>query len=321
MSPVVPLRRVVATAAALLATLPLVVVAAPLAVGAPDPRRTQPLYVDPYSQAAGQDDVYRTSIGARPQSLWVLPESFPTDQVRARVADYAGRAVAAGSTPSLVVYGIPDRDCGQSSAGGLPDAAAYRSWVGEVADGLRGTHALVVLEPDAIALMGSCPTPGRLAMLRSATRTLHRAGAWVYLDAGHSAWTPYAGRAHRLVKAGIRWARGFSTNVSNVRPTHAEQRYAALLLRQLRGLGVRGKHYVVDTSRNGARPRDHDVINPPWARLGAAPRLVFRGAFDGRLWVKRPGESDGYAHDGPGAGQWCDRLADRLLGRPDGGVC
>lgn len=317
--PAVLPRRVVATAAALIATVP---VAVPLAAsGATDPRRTQRLYVDPSSQAAAQGDAYRTAIGARPQALWVMPESFPTDQVRARLADYTARATAAGRTPSLVVYGIPDRDCGQFSAGGLADAAAYRSWIGEVASGLRGTHAIVVLEPDAIPLIGSCPTPGRLRMLRSATRVLAGAGAWVYLDAGHSGWTPYAGRAGRLVKAGIRWARGFSTNVSNFRPTRDEQRYAALLLGQLGRLGVRGKHYVVDTSRNGARPRDHDVINPPWARLGAAPRLVFRGAFDGRLWVKRPGESDGYAHDGPGAGQWCDRLADRLLGRADGGAC
>ena len=85
---------------------------------------------------------------------------------------------------------------------------------------------------------------------------------------------------------------------------------------------MKGKRYVVDTSRNGyASPVGGDVLNPTWARLGKAPRLVFDGAFDGTLWVKHPGESDGRVNGGSSSGEWCDMLADRLLGRSDRSSC
>jgi endoglucanase len=136
----------------------------------------------------------------------------------------------------------------------------------------------------------------------------------VYLDAGHSDWRPYDTRAQLLKKAGIAYDRGFSTNVSNFRPTADEKSYAGELLDGLRALGVKGKHYVIDTSRNGnPSPVNGDVINPTWALLGAKPKLVFDGAFDGTLWVKHPGESDGQYNGGNQSGHWCDMLADRLI--------
>jgi endoglucanase len=295
-----------------------------------DPRRTQGLFVDPTMPASQQGGVYLQRIGTVAQSFWVIPEAYGVDAVRDEVTEYTGDALAARKTPVLTVYGVPGRDCGRYSSGNpLTTAAAYRDWIRQVALGLTGTKALVVLEPDALPLFSSdlnaCPTKpaGWQAMLRFASRTLSRSGAWVYLDAGHSNWTPYASRPSFLKAAGVRWARGISTNVSNFRPTPDEKAYATALLRGLRKLGIRGKHYVVDTSRNGAAPSadGYDVINPTWARIGKKPRLTFKGAFDGTLWVKHPGESDGYENGGPASGQWCDFLADRLLGIPESGSC
>lgn len=289
-----------------------------------DVRRTRGLFVDPLMPAAQQGSAYAT-IAKKPQALWFSNEYYPTSQVRAAAHRYVARAAQARKTPVLVVYSIPDRDCGQYSSGGLPGGRAYKSWVAQLARGIRGSRSMVVLEPDAIPFYGSgaCQnSTGRLALLRYATRTLARAGAWVYLDAGHSDWTPYDGRALLLKKAGIGYARGFSTNVSNFRRTGSEKVYATYLLRKLRQLDVKGVKYVIDTSRNGAAsPVSGDVINPTWARVGARPRLVFKGAFDGTLWVKHPGESDGPVNGGPPSGQWCDILADRLLGRPDSAAC
>jgi endoglucanase len=228
----------------------------------------------------------------------------------------------------LTVYGIPGRDCGgHSSSGALKNATQYRAWIRQVGSGLKGQNALVILEPDALPFFGSdvqCDRPaGWLGMLRFASKTLSKSGAWVYIDAGHSNWTPYDKRPAQLKQAGIAYARGFSTNVSNFRTTAAEQAYARTLLRELKKLGVKGKKYVVDTSRNGRSggPQDGRVINPTWARLGAAPKLRFKGAFDGTLWVKHPGESDGPECGGPSSGQWSSLLADRLLGRVADGGC
>jgi endoglucanase len=292
---------------------------------AKDPRRTQGLFVDNLMPAANQDQVYADAIARKAQALWIIPEAYPTAQVTGVVRAYTSRAKKANKTPILSVYGIPDRDCGMYSSGGLPGAAEYRQWVKQVSRGLKGQKALVVLEPDAIPFYGDsrCQNAsGRLGLLRFASRVMSKAGAWVYLDAGHSDWRPYDTRAQLLKRAGIQYARGFSTNVSNFRTTADEKRYAGELLSGLRSLGVKGKHYVIDTSRNGnPNPVNGDVINPTWARLGAKPRLVFKGAFDGSLWIKHPGESDGYANGGPSSGQWCDLLADRLLGRTGTGNC
>jgi endoglucanase len=287
-----------------------------------DPRRTRGLFVDPLMPAANEERVFRERIGTKAQALWIIPEAYPTREVRDVVRAYTSRARGARKTPVLSIYGIPDRDCGMHSSGGLPGARPYKRWVRQISRGLEQQQALVVLEPDAIPFYGDprCENAGdRLGLLRYAARVLRTSGAWVYLDAGHSDWTPYDDRARLLKRAGIEYARGFSTNVSNFRPTADEKRYAGELLGDLRGLGVRGKHYVVDTSRNGApQPVSGDVINPAWARVGKAPRLVLDGAFDGTLWVKHPGESDGA--DVP-SGQWCDYLADRLLGRAESGSC
>lgn len=306
-----PLPRArTAPLAAVLATL----LAALVAPGYAATRPLAPGYVDPYATATTAGPAYAL-LAQRPTARWVTSS---TPQVRQTVAEYVAGAATAHRTPELALYAIPARDCGSYSAGGLPNAAAYRAWIGQVAAALGGTRTLIVLEPDALPQLGTCHGQGhRTQLLRWAAKRLTRAGGWVYLDAGHSGWVPPRVMATRLKRAGVAQARGFATNVANFRPTAAEKRYAARVIRALRGLGARGVHYVVDTSRNGARPAPAgaDWCNPVRARIGAPPRLVLRGAFDGRLWVKHPGESDGPCHGGPAAGAWCQLLADRLLGR------
>jgi endoglucanase len=290
-----------------------------------DPRRSRGLFVDPLMPAANQERVYADALGRKAQALWIIPEAYPTSQVRSIVRQYTDRANGAKKIPMLSIYGIPDRDCSGQSQGGLPNAAAYRGWIRQIGQGLKQQHAMVVLEPDALPFYGnpSCSHAGnRLGMLAFASKTLSKSGAWVYIDAGHSDWRPYDDRPSLLKKAGIRYARGFSTNVSNFRPTKDEKAYATFLLRGLRKIGIKGKHYVIDTSRNGnPSPVNGDVLNPTWAKVGKAPRLVFQGAFDGTLWIKHPGESDGYVNGGNASGQWCDLLADRLLNRRESNGC
>lgn len=291
------------------------------AAAKPDPRKSRGLFVDPVMPAYKSGGVYRDRIGRYAQAFWVIPEEYGTATARWDVRAYTARAIDAKKTPVLSVYGIPGRDCGMYSSGNpLTTAGEYRGWIRQVAAGLRDQKAIVVLEPDALSFFSStdqvCPDKpeGWEGMLRFASRVLSKTGAWVYLDAGHSNWTPHDDRPIYLKKSGIEFARGFSTNVSNFRPTADEQAYAATLLAGLRKLGITGKRYVIDTSRNGVAPADNQVINPPWAEVGRPPRLVFDGSFDGTLWVKHPGESDGYENGGNESGHWCDMLADRLLG-------
>jgi endoglucanase len=278
-----------------------------------DPRRTRGLFVDPRMPAATKGSRY-APLGRKPQALWVT-DYYPTSGVQSAVRDYVTRANKQNKTPVLAIYAIPNRDCGRYSAGGLASASGYKAWLEQVARGLNGSHAMVVLEPDAVPDLGDCAGQGnRAALIRWAAKRLSKTDAWTYLDAGNSVWHPASVIAARLKSVGVQYVRGISLNVGNFRATAEQQAYAVQVLNELTSLGVSGKHFIVDTSRNGAKPPDSQVCNPSWARVGSAPLLVFHGAYDGRLWIKHPGESDGGCNGGPSSGAWSDALADHLLG-------
>ncbi len=281
-----------------------------------DPRRTRGLFVDKLMPAAqaSQSDSRFAKIGKRPQALWIT-DYYSKKKVRKAVRAYTDRANRANKTPMVALYAIPGRDCGLHSAGGFK-AKVYKAWVKQVVRGLRGQHAIAVVEPDAVAFLGDCDGQGnRAKLLRTTTRQLTRARVWTYLDAGHAGWHSPPVIAQRLQRSGIRHARGFSLNVGNFVRTGTERAYAVRVNRELRKLGIRGKRYVIETARNGAgEAPDLQVCNPPHARIGRKPALVFKRALDGYLWIKHPGESDGPCNGGPASGEWWPDGALRLLG-------
>lgn len=283
-----------------------------------DPRLHRKIYVSKKSQAfrAAKRDRRFRPIGRQPMAQVVSENWFPMATVKRQVRTYAKKANKHHRTPLLAIYAIPARDCGGYSAGGL-DHASYKKWIRRIAQGIKGRHAMVVLEPDALGLLGSCGGQGdRTGTLAYATRVLSAAGAWVYIDAAHSAWIKPHIMAKRLIAAGIRDARGFSVNVASFVKTKLEKQYAKRILRALRKRGVGRKHYVMDTSRNGNGQRTgNDWCNPLYARLGRAPEVVAKRKIDAYVWVKAPGESDGYCNGGPYAGAWWPEYALRLMGK------
>jgi endoglucanase len=294
---------------------PAVAVAA--AVLAASPFAGARFYVDPHANARQQASAWRASrpadarllarIGSRPQADW-FTEPEPFGAADARVDEI----VRAGALPVLVAYFLPDRDCGNYSAGGARTAAEYRRWIGELARAIGRRRAVVILEPDGLAGM-DCLRPARqrlrTTLVREAIRRLERQpGVSVYVDAGHSAWHRPAEIAARLRAAGVEAATGFALNVSNYRTTAELLAYGAAVSR-LAG----GKHFVLDTSRNGRGPLpaaelrkpEDSWCNPPGRGLGLAPTArTGHPLADAFLWIKRPGESDGTCNGGPPAGQW-----------------
>jgi len=281
-----------------------------------DVRLTRSLFADPTSTAAiaAKHDARFASLARTPQAFWAT-DGLKVSKVRKAVKAYASRAAKKKRTPVVAVYAIPARDCGNHSAGTF-DAPTYRRWISQLAAGLKGSKAMVVLEPDALAMLGQCDAQGdRAGLLRYAAKKLKRAGAWVYIDAGHSSWIAPDVMASRLRAAGLSYARGFSTNVANFRSTADETAYGDAVIGALRQQGVTGKRFVVETARNGAVTAAGDFCNPVSARVGQKPRIVKRGNVDAYLWVKHPGESDGACNGGPNAGQWWPGGALALLGR------
>ncbi len=197
-----------------------------------------------------------------------------------------------------MVYNVPNRDCGGPSGGGAPSHAAYRAWVDEVAAGLAGRPATIVLEPDVLPLMSTCQNTDQQnqtkASMAYAGKKLKSgsAGAKVYFDIGHSAWLAPAEAANRLRGADIsNSADGISTNVSNYRSTSDEVNFAKNVLN---AVGDGRLKAVVDTSRNGNGPAGSEWCDPPGRAIGT-PSTANTGdsKIDAFLWVKLPGESDG----------------------------
>lgn len=284
------------------------------------------LFVDPEGAAPDQVRAYRAEgklaqaaaadrIAAQPQPEWVTGSA---EDVAGEVGPYLQRARAAGGRPLLVGYAVPGRDCGAGySGGGAADAAAYEAWSTAFAESLRGSGAIVVLEPDAIphALQGSCDQDpsARYALLADATAKLADAGAVVYLDAGHPGFTgDVAATADALRRSGVARAAGFSLNVANFLSTADNVRYGTAISRALGGR----THFVIDTSRNGAAEEADGFCNPPGRRLGQPPTLnPGIPLVDALLWIKRPGESDGDCGGGaPTAGEWYADYALSLVG-------
>jgi endoglucanase len=264
------------------------------------------LYRDPDSNvvrwvaANGGDSragVIRTNIASQPQARWFANFNLSTAQQEA--SSFVGAANAAGQVPVMSVYMIPNRDCGGASAGGAPDFNQYQTWVSNFSRGLGNRLAVIVLETDSIALqtcLGQQELSSRNAALSTAVRTIKSANpnAKVYLDGGHSAWNSASEQANRLRAAGVQYADGFYTNVSNFQPTSSEANYGRQIISALAGAGVGGKRQIIDTSRNGGAAGDWCADDNTDRRIGRYPTLNTGDAnIDGYLWIKPPGEADG----------------------------
>lgn len=250
-------------------------------------------------------------LAAQPTAYWLTPELDPLDQVWDRIAHLSAQAREQDASLAVVVYGLPDRDCGNHSAGGL-DPQSYREWTARIGDALSQASDLqkiVVLEPDSIALSSQCGSlQERAGHLRAAVENLRGINTWIYLDGGHSSWHPAADMAGLIRATGlIGEVRGVALNVSNYQNTADEFAYAHALSDQLGGT-----HAVIDTSRNGAGPAGPEWCNPPGRLVGDPGGMYGDGVVDTNLWIKPPGESDGECNGGPVAGAWWPESAVEL---------
>lgn len=256
----------------------------------------------------GSDDTATLQrLAEQPSAIWLLPEKFPADTVEADVSAIADAAAEAGQMPVFVIYGIPDRDCKQYSAGGLPPGE-YEAWVSSIASALTMRPSVVIIEPDALALAQECGNvQERVAQIQQDIATFSSTIATVYLDAGHSDWLDAATVADLLNQVGVQNVRGFATNVSNYNDSAAEQAFGEAV-----SALTNGAHFIVDTSRNGVGSNG-DWCNPPGRALGTTAEVTTdNGLRDANLWIKEPGESDGTCNNGPKAGEWWESRALQL---------
>lgn len=241
-------------------------------------------------------------IAKQPQGLWM--GEWNSNIYRAS-KHFVDRAMNDGSVAVIIAYNIPHRDAAAvaegvgASAGGLASKEKYQRWIRDVYAGVGDRPVAIVLEPDAlpgITSLSPALQEERYFLFNDAVKVLRQnSQAAVYIDAGHAKWVPAAEMADRLKKAGVEHASGFSLNTSNYRTTEECVAYG----KEISAL-IGGKHFVVDTSRNGAGPYEAAKnitemwCNPPGRKIGLPPTTdTGEPLVDGYLWLKRPGESDG----------------------------
>ena len=177
--------------------------------------------------------------------------------------------------------------------------------------------ATVILEPDAVGLMGrrsGCLTKRarrtRFALLRYAAQKLaplQASGVTTYIDVGSSAWVKPGEAVYMLRKAGVQFVRGFATNSTHFNATGRERAFADTVARRL------GKRYVLNTAENGRgslpkRYWTHGAksmwCNPRNSGLGRMPSTRTGSPYaDAFLWISRPGLSS----NGKAGKQECGR--------------
>ncbi len=268
------------------------------------------LFVDPNSDAKKQADAWRSSqpqnasfmdkIANQPTTFWMGNwNSDITGDTRRNVQ----AAQSQGAMPVFVAYNIPQRDCGGYSAGGSGSPDAYKQWIRSMAAGIGSAKSAVIIEPDAIALidcLSGSDQQTRYSLIRDAVSVFKSLGnTAVYIDAAHPGWLSVGDMVSRLKNAGIDQADGFSLDISNFYTTQDNVNYGTSISNQ-----VGGKHFVVDTGRNGNGPTpDYQWCNPSGRALGQRPTTATGNALvDAYLWVKGPGGSDGNCNGGPNAG-------------------
>jgi endoglucanase len=242
-----------------------------------------------------------SSYFGQPTGIWLTRESNQIDYIK-RILDQS-----AETAPIFVVYFAPTQNNIIPSEKEIQDYL-YKNI--QIAQLIGNQRAIIVIEPDLLYL---CSTDKELLktnqqLINQLTR-IYKAFApktKVYLDAGHSNWHAPSRVAKILNNAGIKYADGFATNVSNFQTTENEISYALQLSKMLNN-----KHFIIDTSRNGNGPGKPRENCPPWGdpegiSTGLEPTTITNVAYlDALLWVKPPGEADGVAYP---AGTWHPEL-------------
>ncbi|KAF1316330.1 Glycoside hydrolase, partial [Globisporangium splendens] len=209
---------------------------------------------------------------------------------------------------SLVVYGIPNKDCeaGYSASGGtVKSSADYVVFLSSLTTTVGNRKALYVLEPDAVGLLakeGGCgESAGYRDNLKTAVKQLsENPNAEIYLDIGYwmLQWPDNLSRVASVFKelASAGTIKGVTINTSNYR-SNAE--LAALCTNFQNAVGSTAYHCIVDTSRNYNAPTSTEWCNVRSAGIGLPPTSdTGYSNLDYFMWIKPPGESDGACTDG-----------------------
>ncbi|EQC32230.1 hypothetical protein SDRG_09980 [Saprolegnia diclina VS20] len=220
-----------------------------------------------------------------------------------------------GSRPTIVVYGLPNKDCQdhQSTDGANKTPEQYAQFLTDLTTTVGDNNVVYILEPDAVGLLvggSACATTFEYERnLINAVSLLGRnPRADIYVDIGF--WVlgkANDGKIARVLSTldptGTR-LKGISINTSNFRTTAELVNMCGNFSATAMATANRTVTCVLDVSRNFAGPDPMSQwCNPKGRGIGRPPTITSgERLVDYMLWIKPPGESDGNCNGGPTAG-------------------
>jgi endoglucanase len=247
---------------------------------------------------------------------------YPDDRARATAREYLDNVTDGRSNvlAQMAVFRLVPWE--HAACHALPTAAqqaSYKAWIDAFAVGIGATRVALVLQPDlpfARCVPHHSTLPLRLVAYaaRVFSALPHTT---VYIDAGAADWPTVAQAASMLKAAGVAATRGFALNATHYDTTEREIGFGAKVVRALAAAGIRGRHFVINTSSNGrgftyqqyhgsnfdnaavcrsrAAQRCVTLGIPPTANvasrnwgLSATARRIAAAEVDAYLWIGRP---------------------------------
>lgn len=190
----------------------------------------------------------------------------------------------------------------------LPTSAQvkdYKTWIDTMAQAIGDRQrAAIVVQPDGpLARVAPHHSPWAFRLMSYTARTFNALDhTTVYIDAGAADWLSPRDAARYLVRSGIRWARGYSLNLTHSVSNGRSVAYAKQVNRLLARAGYPNRHAVIDTSHNG-RPFTYRAAKRSHFSGNVCPSLSARRcitfgrlptvntgtrAVDSFMWLGRP---------------------------------
>jgi len=211
----------------------------------------------PYAASKGTERQLLAKIGERPKAQWFGAWIKNTD-ITKRVDDYIANAT--GGDPKVMVQMsifrmVPWEHDACKRLPTRAEQASYKQWTDRAAAAIGSAHVILILQPDgpfALCAPKHSKLPSQL-IAYSARKFSALPNTNVYIDAGASDWpaNDTKAAANILGPAGIRSARGFATNSTHYATTGNEIASGVKLIAELNRRGIKGKHFVINTSSNG----------------------------------------------------------------------
>jgi endoglucanase len=211
-----------------------------------------------YQSTKGSNHTQLAQLALEPRALWLGWEN-PNREVQAQTA----AAVAAqqnGNPNALSEFATFELNPWENQKANGVDKPAVRAswnvradeaWYRNMAAGIGSARALVIEQVDLPAAWNIPSTEPEQIGTYAAKVLSANPHTTVYIDAGTFGWLTPAHDALLLLRSGIRYARGFALDDTDYDPTATEDEFGAQVIAALAGLGVTGKHFIVNTDENG----------------------------------------------------------------------